>query len=102
MSCNQCKNNCGVHLCNFCSGHIILNDNEIVNMLSIIYEKNIMNWLLSFCYNNNEDWQDSNTNMGLFFSDRQIDIQKFNGCNLKCIIMRLKWEAMQMMNILID
>lgn len=95
MYCDHCKANHHQHLCNFCNGHnaIIFNAN-LENMLQIIADKGLEDWLSNFCRISNENWE-NNVNLQNFLADPRINIGHFNGCDLNCLLLRLKWEAKQ-------
>lgn len=106
MSCEYCKSNHPRHpiyspngenhFCNLCKG----NDERILQqklpiMFQVIREMELSVWLRNFTRSNNENWDEPNTNMGRFFADPRVDVQSFNGTDTKCLLLRLRWEAIQ-------
>ena len=96
MVCPYCNSNHGEHLCNLCNGHLeyqLQQPNGIGVLLQVLEHMNLLPWLEQYTRANTEHWEDTNTNMGRFFANNRVNSDSFNGTNLKCLMMRIKSEA---------
>ena len=88
-----------IHICNLCSGDAEHNFNEdnLEYIFQIISQLKAGKWLLSFTHDNshNESWNNPSTMMGKIFDRFYYNRFDFNGSNTKCIIIRLRNEAIQ-------
>lgn len=88
-----------IHLCNLCNGHEehYFNADNIENLFQIINYFNAGSWLMSFSLekSKNESWNNPDTMMGKIFDRFYYNRYDFNGSNTKCVIIRLRNEAIK-------
>lgn len=85
------------HMCNLCNGHdeSYFTGNNLERLFSIIEQQQAQQWLMTFTRSNKESWDNPSCMFGQIFDQFIYNGYDFNGSNVKCVMLRLKNEAIR-------